>query len=594
MNMNRAAMVAITAIEFLLFPMTPCLAIAASGITVSKDTVRVWVPDEEFSGDVTALQGGSWQAIGLDALPRSFRKAPVIGAKTVLAAFNSAAGCVNVYTRNGDRLTKRGGVRPYPTCRPAEFQVVDCADGAGLAVRVRPAKGRLHYAVAVSPEGIVEFRPGESRGLTVGGIRTAYGILPSFIGTDFVYDPRQYTGKDHLYVPSMHLYVGLVQGNDCVMVGAWPSGEQVVRLELQGDGDRRTIEGVSIETAGRSFYLAYLESPRIWHAEPLRDTYLEKDTVIAWKRPFAAKWIGRFFIKSEGVHFPFYFRYEKVKMWGRCIRGWFYYPFWFDKEKTCVHFEKKFPPEGEALIYFLERENGTTGVSSPVEVIQNALGKQVAFELLDFDGIREQVLLEHRNAVCAMTRQVEEIFKAGKEVKQKAFIKQRADDVVDFIRMIRERIFQYDRFADEMRAFLRTTRQADPELAVALAPLDKLLNKMQQERVNGMPDVALDEVRQWADRITVLAGEVRKENIKEVEKLAHQCRRVAGAQDSVARNLSILVIRMTEQAARLGIDSPKHSKLAQQIIAKARGVLRHPTWWEPRRCYIPKSDPGIP
>ena len=63
-------------------------------------------------------------------------------------------------------------------------------------------------------------------------------------------------------------------------------------------------------------------------------------------------------------------------------------------------------------------------------------------------------------------------------------------------------------------------------------------------------------------------------------------------QDDLARTLSVLAIRLTEQAAWLAVESPEHAKMAEEVIVKARQVLRKPTWWEPTRRLQPKSDPG--
>jgi len=52
------------------------------------------------------------------------------------------------------------------------------------------------------------------------------------------------------------------------------------------------------------------------------------------------------------------------------------------------------------------------------------------------------------------------------------------------------------------------------------------------------------------------------------------------------------VIRLTEQAARVGVQSPQHARMAEEVIVKARQLLRKPTWWEPTRRFVPKSDPG--
>ena len=159
----------------------------------------------------------------------------------------------------------------------------------------------------------------------------------------------------------MNLFVGLVEGGDAMMVGVWPPGQQAASLRTTAAGNRKGIDGLSFRTGGRSFYLALLEKPRLWHAEPLQPDYVEKETAIGWKRPFEAKWIGRFFIASEEIDYPFYFRYERAKLWGRSIRGWFTWPVWFDGERTVVHFEKPYPPRGEMLIYFLERHPQAPG-----------------------------------------------------------------------------------------------------------------------------------------------------------------------------------------------------------------------------------------
>lgn len=571
-------------------------AVSATGMTVTEHGVKVWVPESRFRGDMTFVRKNRWQVISPDRLPRSLRGDPVIATETVLGAFDSEEGRVSFYARERDRLKKRGTVRPYPVHRAAEYKLIPGAGNTGPGIAVYSEKNRLEYTLYLNRDGIVEFRPAKVRGLTISDSRVKYGIVPSFIGTDLVYDPRKFTRMDRLYVPSMNLYAGLVKGNGCVMVGVWPPGDQAVRLELKRAGGERIIDGLSIDTAGRSFFLSWLEGSNIWHCEPLKATYLERDTVIGWNRPFAAKWIARFFIRSEGINYPFYFRREKAKMWGRCIRGWFRYPFWFDGERTYFHFEKKFPPQGEALVYFLERDKGAAGASSPVEVMQRALGEKPAAKLLDFEGIGHRPLLEHGNAVCAMANTLQKIFDAGPgalAAEEKAQVEQYADDMAKFVRLIRERVFEYSDFVKRTRRLLETRKQADPELTNALRRIEQTLDEM-EHRVKKLPRASLNEVRGWADQIKKLAGKARRGNSQRYKALARKCRSVAGGQDDTARDLSILAIRLTEQAAELGVGSRERVGLAEQIIARARQVLRRPTWWEPRRYWVPKRDPGIP
>ena len=590
----KRTMAAAVVVALMLVAVASRSTTPARGTAMSAHGVSVWVPEKKFQGDMTFVHNNEWQVISSDRLPRVFRGDPVIATETVLGAFDAEKGCVVFYTRKGDRLKKRGVARPYPLHRIVEYRLLHEAKNAGLEIEVHSEQNGLEYTLCLSRDGVIEFKPSQVEGLTISGCQVEYGIVPSFIGTDLVYDPRRYADNGYLYIPSLNLYTGLVKGSDCMMVGVWPFGDQVVKLGLETAGGAAIIDSFSIDTAKRSFYLSYLEHPNIWHAEVLKDTYLEKDTVISWRRPFDAKWIGRFFITSEGIDFPFYFLDKRVKMWGRWIRGWYYYPFWFDGDKTCVHFEKKFPPEGEALLYFLEKEKGKSDMSSPVEVMQKALGDKLALELLDFDGVEERLLLKHEKAVCAMTDKLQEIFDTGNEVKERAQVEQWADDIVTFIRLMRGRIGEYSEFTSRMKEFLETRGQADPELAESLQRVVQTLDEMQQARENGMPSASIEDVCQWTEEIKQLANEVREENSEQCKALGRKCRTLAGAQDDLARDLAALTIRVMEEVAEVGVASPKRVGLAQQVIAEARQTLRSPTCAEPNRYYKPKVDPGNP
>ena len=65
----------------------------------------------------------------------------------------------------------------------------------------------------------------------------------------------------------------------------WPEGNQKMRLALE---DGRVIESIDLENDGKSFHLAILDAPGIWHREELKPSYLHKDVAIGWERPFPA------------------------------------------------------------------------------------------------------------------------------------------------------------------------------------------------------------------------------------------------------------------------------------------------------------------
>ena len=169
-----------------------------------------------------------------------------------------------------------------------------------------------------------------------------------------------------------------------------------------------------------------------------------------------------------------------------------------------------------------------------------------------------------------------------------------AYDVAEFIRLIRDRVFEFGDFSARMTELLKARKRDNPALAEPLEPLEDTVDEIGLAAAEDLPDVTLDEVRRWTEEIKSLAEEVRPKNIERFKVLSRQCRQVAGGQDDLARELSILVIRLTQQSAVMGVESPQQVRLAEEIISECRRVLRRPTWWEPRRHYLPKPDPGSP
>ncbi len=567
----------------------------AAGVRVTQGGVDLWVPAEPFRGDMGSLEKGPWETLPPDRLPHETQGNPVLASANLLAAVDGEKRAVALYTRQGARLTRRGEAALDAGQPFGRYRLVRDAKSARPGVEILSADNRPICTLFLSADGILEFRPGEAKDLAIRGARLKYGIVPSLVGTDFVYTAATAPGSDRLYVPSMNLLVGLVEGGDCAMVGVWPPGQQVASLHMAGAADRRSIDGFSLQTAGRSFYLALSEKPDFWRAEPLNPDYLEKDTAIGWKRPFEARWIGRFFVVSEGVHYPFYFRHERVQLWGRCIRGWFYWPVRFDGDRTMIHFEKRFPPQGELLIYHLEKDPERPADAfplSPVEVAEKALGVREAARLLDFAGIEQRPLLEHGYAVCEMTAALQKHFDVGEEVKRQAEIAQYAGDVVTFIRLVRGRIHEFRDFAAQTKEFLRARAAAEPKLADAARQLLAAIDEFQEVYKSGMPATSLEEVRQWTEEFKSLAREVRPGNNKKFDAVAEKCRTVAGGQDDLVRDLNVLAIRLTEKAAEQAVRSPEHARLAEEIIARSRRVLRNPTVLEPRRHPALQADPG--
>lgn len=588
--LSRYATVLILVIALTATSSTPHSDSVAGEITVSHDGVSVRVLDEPFSGESSLPKSTASEALPLDQLPMPVAGYPVLESNMAVVTCSPKTGELTFWTRRNDRLIRRGRIALNADAETARLQLV--ADNKyGVAVEVGYQQPGLRHLVALSKDGILEIRQPPGQTVSIHS-PMRYVLVPSLVGTDLLYDPDSLPAGQAACLPSLNMVVGLQEGNDGMLVAVWPPGDQLARVQIAEQANAPRIETFSLDTAGESVFISLIDAPNIWHAERLREEYLETDTAIDWQRPFDARWIGRFFIDSDGYDFPFYFLSERHKLWGRCIRGWHYYPVWFDGVRTIVHFEKKFPPIGDLLVYYLDTYDDDKRLS-PVGVMQKSLGKDVAANLLDFEGTREQVLLEHRNAVCAMSDKIVSHFARDAGAPSWATVKQYSSDVATFIRLIRERVFQFDKFAVEIQDLLDAEQQKHPTLSKALQPSRDLLAEIRDIVEVDLPEASLEEVGQWTDSITKLSP-TDKKSVEAAKALTRQCRQVAGTQDDMARNLSIATIRLMEEAARMGTASPQHARLAEQIIARCRSILRQPTWWEPCRKYLPKANPGAP
>ncbi len=562
---------------------------AEEGTTASRDGVTGWVAAARFSGDLAGFQKGPWRQAAPDAIGKAGGGFPVLATPSLVLAFDPGQETLEVYTRRGDKTVHRAAVRLPVKTPPGRARIAVPQKGPGLAIEVLGGAEKAACRVTPRASGAIELEGLD--GPVEVACRMSYAIVPSLVGTDLVYNPEDAGAGKPVRAASLSLLVGLLEGEGGMMVATWP-GTPAAGPELSVGGTPAVFERVRL--AGRcKLFLAFIDHSNLWHVEALRPEYLEKDTAIGWKRPFEAKWIGRFHVESDQYDYPFYFRYQKAKLWGRYIAGWFHYPFWFDGQKTLVHFEKKFPPKGKLLIYYLEAEQGKTPVPSPVGIMEEALGRDEARKLLDVEGVQGRLLLKHGNAVCAMTRKIEEIVAKGEGAKRQAEIASWADDVATFIRLIRERVFEFRDYAAEAKKAVAAWKQSHADRADAVQAIEDLLDDMEQTVRDGLPKTSLDEVRKWTDEIKTAAGSENGASLK-VKGLDHLCRSVAGTQDDLCRELSILAIRVMEESARMGAGSEEEAALAGDLIARSRAVLRRPTWWEPVRQYEPKSDPGAP
>lgn len=530
----------------------------------------------------------------------------------LLAVFSTARGTVTIFSKESSAQPATAGTAALAPGRKLADVLPLGATATTPAMRrvtiIRNAGDEVvlevSYSSAAAPAaaGAGKGAPGDSALFTFGrneivevkptgalkGLRLLspldYGVLPSFIGDDLLYDPAAFPEAKSLAVPSENMFVGLQPGGDRMLVVTWPKGQQQVQLGLADAEGKRRIESLDLRGDGQSFFLASLAAPGIWHREPLKLNFLEKDVMIEWKRPFPAKWKTQ--LSEAGTRTTYAFRQAKGTVW-RGVPGNYDFPAWFDGETAFLRLGKKVPPKGDALIYFLEARETPTTVTTPVDILKATLGRPLSEAILDPAGRKlrthhrrggESV---HRACTCGYTEAIEAIFKAKEETGKQAFIADAIEDMIFFVRCHLDRIAEYQRFAADLTQHLRTKGQAAPDLKPFLENLEQIVQVIPQEcDVQKENMKSLDHAADLAKQTMALTSKVDPDNLKTYAALMKAWRGMGGAQDYVLAQCHTVTRKLYQEAGFTCAELPKAVAAAEDIRARCRQVLRNADGYE--------------
>ncbi|MBU6402417.1 MAG: hypothetical protein KGS61_19025 [Verrucomicrobia bacterium] len=443
----------------------------------------------------------------------------------------------------------------------------------------------LSATLALGKDMIVEIKPGPAlKGIRVSS-PIAQAIAPSFIGDDLLLNAADYPTARTLSLPADDFLLGLLSGENGMLVMTWPKGGQRVRLQLaQPQAGRRQIESVDFDSDGRAVYLAVLSAPGLWHEENLSAAYLEKDTVSNWRRPFAARWKTE--LAEDSIPTTFTFRAAKGQVW-RGVSGSYTYPVWFDGEKTCFHLSKKVPPTGQSIIYFEEGQDTPPSLTTPVDVLRTTLGMDLADAILDPEG-RELRTHHRRGAVgvrractCGCTEAIQAVFEASREFDQRDYVAGAVDDMLYFVRHHVERINEYLRFAGAMTSYLQAQAAKSPALQTYLAGLERTVAQIPQEfNVQKQNMKSLDYADDLARQTLALTGRQDAANLKAYLDLGEAWRAMGGAQDYVLASCHCITRKLFQEASYGCVELPEAVPVAREIRDRCRQCLRHPDGYE--------------
>jgi hypothetical protein len=546
--------------------------------------VKIWDTKLKMQDTRFKMQDKSkWQPISIDtSKPKGDL---VLENDFLIVAFCSELGNVVVYSKSGQ---KRAEIRPIKL-KDKEAKITKCVllgttdDNAIIEVHFSDKDIDFPATFTFSKKQIIKIVSSQGAGGLSISSPIEYGIVPSFISDDLIFDPKVYATKEMINIPSERLFLGLLSDKDSMLLITLPFAKQDMRLSL--DNTKKLFGSVEVENDGQNVYLSLLDAPGIWHKEELKPYYLETDIAIKWKRPFPAKWITPLY--EDNVKTTYAFKATKPKDEGfwRAAVGYYTYPVWFEGEKAFLHTSKRVPPKGDAIIYFLERGGTPVSISTPVDIIKATLDSDTSDNILDPKGRRNRSLTRPDftidTATCEVTNQIRRVFEAGTEVEKAEYIKGGTEDMIYFLARENDRAMEYQDFAKEMLNFLSTVKINKPDQKAFIEKMEsitkELISAYENEKEN-LKDA--DYAKKLAEETVALTKQKSPDNLNAFNRLKEEWTGMGGSVDDLNRTLHTITRKLFQEAGYGCVDQPETVRLAEDIRRLAIECLRNPGSYE--------------
>jgi len=233
--------------------------------------VAVWDARKELSAMPDWSAKSQWSPVNTQSY--SFTGAPVFQARHLAGTVRNTDGGLVICAMESQALKARTVLVPSPPFTHCKCMLVHAGDRTGI--QVASQDGEHSYTAWLTPKGLVSMESSHVPGFQAQGCALRYGLLPSLVGSDICYDPKKLLDTKQIDLPSTQWFVGLVDGNDSMLVAAWDTDAQAVSLGLAGEGGNRMFNTLSIATDKAGFSISFVEHPGLWHKEPLKEDWLE-------------------------------------------------------------------------------------------------------------------------------------------------------------------------------------------------------------------------------------------------------------------------------------------------------------------------------
>jgi hypothetical protein len=469
-----------------------------------------------------------WRQIPEDTPAHAFMGAAVVLNDRLALVFQKGQPGPRIYSRTTGRLLASAGFVVDTNVAPVldNFSVVENTAG-GVRLKAQYARaGELRFRLTTG-EAIVEVQSSSSTGSVAAEINATHVLVPDYFGDDVVYTPPV---KE--FLPAENFCFNLLAGGDAILMTVWQSNQQDAWILPAANAQA----GASVNQVScmkdKNVWLAFLESPGIWHAEatPSANT---------WEPPFPAKWRSSF------------------------VRGKNEADTW-DTEHGPEPGQTSSKHEGPFLTYLIDRTPSTPLTATcPTDVMRNTLGVGPCQYILACEGMGAQGD-PTPNSVMGW---VEKQFQQKKQRKAADDIKERLGYMTAHVEEARRKIQKYAGLGTSLKKIL-----ADRQGSGAL-PF--LANELAQFAAAGLgPDSSPDRARKLAEEVETLLTDPN--GLAECEKLGGQLRAIGAIQDRSLARCRMAARRLRQEARTLGAVAGPAPASLREIQLLTEQTLQRP------------------
>ncbi len=436
-----------------------------------------------------------------------------------------------------------------------------------------------------------------------------FAVMPDFFADDMVLDAEQ-VAVSETELPSENFLLHLLGQENAILVADWYRSKDDVRIKLSGQGKDRRIASSEIHYAPKGkICVGILSAPGIWHERDILPSDRDKVLRLAWKAPYAAQWrvdwrrddklIDSWEMlaqKPDGeyVKHGWYGQPESFgnvdwlqggrKRW-TTVLGFFLYPCWVDNQgqgylqplKERVRFH------GPALIYPINRVEATPLEEfTVVDIMRATMGVGPCEYILDIEGQKKN--FEGR-PTCASRTILDEIYSRREQKEKREEVQRTLDEVIAFVRHIRNRINAYAAFGHEMISWLDQQKTGYPGLEDMLGQFQDTTRRIgkfidQREHQIKPPEYASELVNDFRQNLVDYEGEDAAAKCKKITAALVD---IGGNQDELVGECRMVVKILRQQAAMAMAADPRAAAVAQEVRRRTQQMLRNPTSYEAPR-----------